>query len=118
MICFTTEQIDAMTRGMEAELHERIAAFAREALAPFVSSLDDEALRARVVADHQAAKALGVTTMRGVMDFVTLSLISGVAWFWHAEPVKRALDTGIDPELLFEKVLLSLPAILEKLGEG
>lgn len=92
-------QYQALAVVIEKELEDDLFRFARAKLGRSVAGLSDEALRARIREDHEAARRFGVKSPRAVTRFIGLSLLCEHERFYE-HPAALAFFTGpgVDPE--------------------
>jgi len=97
------EQLAAMDSAARENFRKRLIAFLREELPDETASMDDTALRQRIVYSEQRAAPYGIESEAGIAQFVCLTFLAGPE-FDEIPDVKAFLETP-DEELTSEEKL-------------
>jgi hypothetical protein len=97
------QQLAAMNEMALENFHKRLIAFLREEIPEETASMDNSALRQRIVDCEQRAEPHGITSEAGIAQFVCLTFSAGPE-FDEIPEVKTFLETP-DEEMTTEQKL-------------
>jgi hypothetical protein len=86
------KQLAAMNQMAHENFHKRLIAFLREEIPEETASMDDAALRQRIVYSEQRAAIYGIRSEAGIAQFVCLTFYAGPE-FDEIPDVKAFLET-------------------------
>lgn len=86
------EQLSAMNEMARENFHKRLIAFLREEIPEETATMDDAALRHRIVYSEQRAEPYGIESEAGIAQFVCLTFLAGPE-FDAIPEVKAFLET-------------------------
>jgi len=97
------QQLAAMNEMAGENFHKRLIAFLREEIPEETASMDNSALRQRIVYSEQRAAPYGIESEAGIAQFVCLTFLAGPEFDGIPE-VKAFLETP-DEEMTTEEKL-------------
>lgn len=105
MFVITAQQVREFDNLAHAAFRMRACAFIRDICPGLAARFDDAALQVLVSHAHAHAQSIGVTSERGVMKWIVLSLVLGK--FLHTAPEMGALlnaEDGDSAERMIEQL--------------
>lgn len=91
MLKITEDQLDALSEIPAQRLEARLFEIARANFDACVGTMSDDALRARIREDFEAARRFGIRSARGHIQFVTLALLSDAPRLYQVPQVAAHL---------------------------
>ena len=94
------DQLAAMNDAAREDFRRRLIQFLREELPEETASMDDTALRQRIVGSEQRGAPYGIESEAAIAQFVCLTFLAGPEFDEIAEVklLLQAPDTGMTPE--------------------
>jgi hypothetical protein len=105
------EQVAALDQAARVQFYARTAQLLKETLPELTVGLSEEELRRRVVEGERKARAHGVTTERGITQFICLGMVAGPEFDEHPDVQALFRHPGLDPDE-------AVQALVDRLAEG
>jgi hypothetical protein len=99
------KQMEAIERARDLEYQQQLMAFYRDRAPQFTNRFSDAELRNRIAEAVPRARAFGLTSAEGIMQYVGLALASGPAFDEDPQVHKLMTLPGSTPEVKLKRLL-------------